>query len=122
MIGQLQRKFILISMFIIIIVTNSIYGLIAFENYRIIDKKSDIILNLIIENDGKMPKYETHKKYDNFITKEELRIFLILLNPLAPHITSELYEIVFGGNLIDDKWPEYDESKLVEDSYEMVVA
>ena len=52
---------------------------------------------------------------DGFITKEELRQFLILLNPLAPHITSEEYEIVFGKNLIDDKWPEYDEKFLVED-------
>ena len=51
-------------------------------------------------------------KKDKFITKEELRIFLILLNPLAPHITSELYEIIFKGNIIDDKWPEYNEKYL----------
>ena len=51
-------------------------------------------------------------KKDKFITKEELRIFLILLNPLAPHITSEMYEIVFGGNIIDDEWPKYDEKYL----------
>ena len=58
---------------------------------------------------------------DGFITKEELRTFLILLNPLAPHITSEIYEIVIGGNLIDDKWPTFDESKLESDTFEMVV-
>ena len=51
-------------------------------------------------------------KRDKFITKEELRIFLILLNPLAPHITSELYEIIFNGNIIEDKWPSYDEKYL----------
>lgn len=51
-------------------------------------------------------------KKDKFITKEELRIFLILLNPLAPHITSEMYEIIFGGNIIDDEWPKYDEKYL----------
>ena len=51
-------------------------------------------------------------KKDKFITKEELRIFLILLNPLAPHITSEMYEIVFGGNIIDDEWPKYDDKYL----------
>ena len=51
-------------------------------------------------------------KKDRFITKEELRIFLILLNPLAPHITSEMYEIVFGSNIIDDNWPKYDEKYL----------
>ena len=51
-------------------------------------------------------------KKDKFITKEELRIFLILLNPLAPHITSEMYEIIFGKNIIDDEWPKYDEKYL----------
>lgn len=51
-------------------------------------------------------------KKDKFITKEELRIFLILLNPLAPHITSEMYEIVFGGNIIDDEWPKYDDKYI----------
>ena len=58
---------------------------------------------------------------DGFITKEELRQFLILLNPLAPHITSEEYEIVFGKNLIDDKWPEYDEKFLVEDVVNLTI-
>lgn len=51
-------------------------------------------------------------KKDKFITKEELRIFLILLNPLAPHITSEMYEMIFDGNIIDDEWPKYDEEYL----------
>ena len=53
-------------------------------------------------------------KKDKFITKEELRIFLILLNPLAPHITSEMYEMIFNGNIIDDMWPKYDEKYLVK--------
>ncbi|MDE5630071.1 MAG: class I tRNA ligase family protein, partial [Bacilli bacterium] len=39
---------------------------------------------------------------DKYITKEEMRIFLILLNPLAPHITSEMYEIIFNGNKFID--------------------
>jgi len=52
---------------------------------------------------------------DGFITKEELRMFLILLNPLAPHITSEMFEIVFNRPILDEKWPTYDEKFLVED-------
>ena len=51
-------------------------------------------------------------KKDKFITKEELRIFLILLNPLAPHITSEMYEMIFNGNIIEDEWPIYNEKYL----------
>ena len=46
---------------------------------------------------------------DNYITKEELRRFLILLNPLAPHITSEIYENVFNKDILDEKWPKLDE-------------
>ena len=52
---------------------------------------------------------------------EELRIFLILLNPLAPHITSEIYEKVFNKNILNESWPTYDETKLNKDSFTMVV-
>lgn len=47
---------------------------------------------------------------DGFITKEELRQFLIVLNPMAPHITSEMYENMFG-DILDASWPKFDESK-----------
>ena len=50
-------------------------------------------------------------KADGYITKEELRQFLIVLNPLAPHITSEMFEIVFKKDILDETFPEYDESK-----------
>ena len=58
---------------------------------------------------------------DGFITKEELRQFLILLNPIAPHITSEIYERVFNADIIDQSWPKYDEKYLVEDTIELPV-
>ncbi len=58
---------------------------------------------------------------DGFITKDELRQFLLLLNPLAPHITSEMYQQVFGSQILDDKWPEYDEKFLVEDEINLPV-
>ena len=56
---------------------------------------------------------------DGFITKDELRQFLVVLNPLAPHITSELYEIVFGGDILDEVFPVFDENKL--EKYELVL-
>lgn len=58
---------------------------------------------------------------DGFITKHELKQFLVLLNPLAPHITSELFETVFGSQILDESWPKYDESKLVDNQVEIVV-
>ena len=57
------------------------------------------------------------------INKEELRIFSILLNPFAPHVTEEVYEAckLGDGILAEARWPEYDESKCVDESVEIVV-
>ena len=57
------------------------------------------------------------------INKEELRVFSILLNPFAPHVTEEIYEIcgLGSGIIAEQSWPEYDESKCVDDSVEIVV-
>ena len=57
------------------------------------------------------------------INKEELRIFSILLNPFAPHVTEEVYQACSLGDgiLAEAKWPEYDEAKCVDESVEIVV-
>jgi len=56
------------------------------------------------------------------VNKAEFRTFLILLNPVAPHITEELWEIAgFPGMLHNQKWPEWDESKTVEDQVEIAI-
>ena len=50
------------------------------------------------------------------ITKGELQdILTLLLNPVAPHITEEMWaDCGFGGRLYQQAWPEYDEAKTVE--------
>lgn len=57
------------------------------------------------------------------INREELRIFSILLNPFAPHVTEEVYEQCDLGDdiLAQAQWPEYDESKCIDDTVEIVV-
>ena len=56
------------------------------------------------------------------ITKGELKTFLILLNPVAPHITEEMWaDCGFGGRLYQQAWPEYDEAKTVENTVEIAV-
>ncbi|MBR1483555.1 MAG: leucine--tRNA ligase [Ruminococcus sp.] len=57
------------------------------------------------------------------INREELRIFSILLNPFAPHITEEVYEIckLGEGILAQAQWPVYDESKCVDETVEIAV-
>jgi len=60
-------------------------------------------------------------KEDGFITKEELRQFLILLNPLAPHISSEMYEKVFNKDILNESWPQYEEKYLTKDEIEIPI-
>jgi leucyl-tRNA synthetase len=58
----------------------------------------------------------------NSITKAELRTFLILLNPFAPHITEELWEIAeLGGVCSEQSWPKFDEALCVDREVEIVV-
>jgi leucyl-tRNA synthetase len=57
------------------------------------------------------------------INKKELGIFAILLNPFAPHVTEEVWEAcnLGEGILAEQSWPDYDESKCVEESIEIAV-
>ena len=56
------------------------------------------------------------------ITKDEYKTFITLLNPFAPHITEEIWEMCgFDGMLNQTKWPEYDEAKCVDATVEIVV-
>ena len=56
------------------------------------------------------------------ITKGDMKVFLVLLNPMAPHITEEIWEKNnFGGYIHEQKWPEFDPSKLIEDEVEVPV-
>ncbi len=89
----------------------------VYEINRLIKKVTEDIENLKLNTSiASLMSFINVVRKDKYITKEELRIFLILLNPLAPHVTSEIYERVFNDNLINDSWPKYDESKLTEDS------
>ena len=56
------------------------------------------------------------------ITRQELRTFLLLLNPFAPHITEEIWEAQgFAGMLNQQSWPEYDPAKCVDATVEIAV-
>ncbi len=56
------------------------------------------------------------------VTKGDFEVLLILLNPVAPHITEELWSILGNHSRITDQtWPKCDESKMVEKSAEIVV-
>ncbi len=56
------------------------------------------------------------------VTKGEYKTLLILLNPVAPHITEELWQIIGGsGYVYEQTWPEYEEAKTVENTVEIAV-
>ncbi|MCI8648751.1 MAG: leucine--tRNA ligase [Anaerotruncus sp.] len=56
------------------------------------------------------------------ITNTEMRTFLLLLNPFAPHLTEELWEQCgFGGMVTEQKWPDYDEAKCKDTQVEIAV-
>ena len=55
-------------------------------------------------------------------TRGEFETLLILLNPVAPHMTEELWQAMgYGGRLYQAAWPQYDEAKTVEDMVEVAV-
>ena len=83
---------------------------------KTIDKVSNDLVTLKYNTDvsalmillNELDSYET-------ITKDEYRLLLTLLNPIAPHITEELNEYYALGNTIcKSSWPVVDKSKLVE--------
>ncbi|MBE6695280.1 MAG: leucine--tRNA ligase [Ruminococcaceae bacterium] len=61
--------------------------------------------------------------YDNgSITKAELGIFCRLLSPFAPHLAEEVWSEIGNTTLVSiEKWPEYDEKKIVDDTIEIAM-
>ena len=58
----------------------------------------------------------------NSITKGEFKTLITLLNPVAPHITEELWQTIGEeGRLYQQSWPEFDEAKTVESTVEIAV-
>lgn len=56
------------------------------------------------------------------ISNEQYKIFLILLNPVCPHITEEIWQRMgYEGYVHEASWPEYDESKTILDVIELPI-
>lgn len=56
------------------------------------------------------------------ISKEQFKVFLILLNPVCPHITEEIWQRMgYEGYVHEANWPEYDESKTILDVIELPI-
>ena len=57
------------------------------------------------------------------VTREELRIFTILVDPFAPHVAEEVWDNaqLGEGMVAEQKWPEYDEAKCKDETIEIAV-
>ena len=56
------------------------------------------------------------------VSKKYVKPLLQILNPVAPHVTEELWQkLGFEGYIFESKWPSYDETKLVADEIEIPV-
>ncbi len=63
---------------------------------------------------------EFYKK--NAVTKGEMKTLLTLLNPVAPHITEEIWQSIgYEGRIYQTAWPEYEEAKTIESTIEIAV-
>ena len=101
----------------------------------ITSKELDREVNFVIKKvsqDYEDMKYNTAiaamMSYVNILYKQEkvskkyIKPLLQILNPVAPHVTEELWEkLNLGGYIFESKWPTYDESKIVLDEIEIPV-
>lgn len=83
------------------------------DMHRLIKKVSDDMENMKF-NTAIAALMKMTNTFNNIgsVNKAEYKTFLILLNPIAPHITEELWERAgFEGYLHDTSWPKYDKDK-----------
>lgn len=58
----------------------------------------------------------------NQVTRKEFSTLLLLLNPVAPHITEEMWELSgFCGRIYQQPWPQYEEAKTIESTLDLPV-
>jgi len=88
------------------------------EGHNKYEDHNDFKFNTII---SAMMTFVNRVRADGWITREEYRQFLIMLNPFAPHISSELYEEAFSKDILDDSFPDFDESKLIVSKYQLPI-
>lgn len=56
------------------------------------------------------------------VTRDEFKTLLVLLNPVAPHMTEEMWEILaYEGRIFETTWPKYEEAKTIENTVEIAV-
>ena len=106
-----------------LVVDGGVRAALESEIHRTIQKVGDDIDNLKANTAIAALMTLLNKFYESgAVTREELRIFTLLLNPFAPHLTEELWEaMAFGGVVTDQSWPQFDPEKCKDDAVEIAV-
>ncbi|MFK5913296.1 MAG: class I tRNA ligase family protein, partial [Woeseiaceae bacterium] len=67
-------------------------------------------------------KFKDESEQGRAVMEESLESITLLLSPIVPHITHELWDILSkGGKVLDQAWPKVDESALVKDNLQIIV-
>jgi len=67
-------------------------------------------------------RYEDHSEQGNAVVREALDAVVLFLSPIVPHICHQLWGVLGHGTaVVDEKWPQFDQSALKQDTIEIVV-
>ena len=92
------------------------------EVHRCVKKVSDDIESMKFNTAISAMMVLVNKFYESAPSRGDMKTFLALLSPFAPHIAEELWEIQgFEGIASLSAWPEYDEAKTLDDEKEIAV-
>ncbi|MDO5547682.1 MAG: leucine--tRNA ligase [Eubacteriales bacterium] len=90
--------------------------------HRTIQKVTEDIENLKMNTAIAQMMTLLNQFYDKGVNMAEYKTLLVLLNPFAPHVTEELWNLCGESDLLSlHTWPEFDEAKTVEDTVEMPI-
>jgi len=80
------------------------------------------VVSAVHELTNVVSKLEPGNDQDRAAVREALQVAVLVLSPIAPHVTQALWEAMGeSGLLVDCRWPEVDEAALVQDTVELVV-
>ena len=76
----------------------------------------------VMELINALTKFKDNSEQGRAVMQESLQSVVLLLSPIVPHITHEIWGVLGqDGSLLDHAWPEVDESALVKDSLQIIV-
>ena len=90
--------------------------------HKMIKKVSEDVKNFRFNTAISAMMIFTNEAQSNSATREDIEALIKCLSPFAPHLAEEIWKNLGNENLVcQEKWPEFDESKTIDSSIEIVV-